>query len=242
MTQSTHSSYRRIVFVFALCLILSAVAPSAAAVCQVQVVSSIAPTDGGSAVGPAAITPSSAGTPLTMSTAGTSEPASDLLIYDDGAGPNCFSQGQSISVGFNLRMTSPTASAFTSSAQNFDLFDSSPASTFLIQASAQDGFAADHGPQTTLTINVVRAGTAGNLTTGPTGSAIRIKHLRFNSTPLTAGASATAAVATSAAGTFAPSTVVGGTGVVLGPVALSSTSLTFVPEIGGTTSGPRALG
>src|SRR5207237_5953232 len=65
-------------------LILLCVASHLGATCLVQAVSSIAPTDGGSATLPALITPSIAGVPAQMGISSSNAVASDLLIYDSG--------------------------------------------------------------------------------------------------------------------------------------------------------------
>src|SRR5207248_124517 len=85
-----------------------------------------------------------------------------LLIYESGAGPNCFTAGQAITVGYNLRMVSPTAGSFSASSPTFDVFDSAGANGLVIQASAADGFSGNNHLETVVSISILRAGIAAS--------------------------------------------------------------------------------
>jgi hypothetical protein len=164
----------------------------AVAGCHVQVVSSISPTDplGGSGSGP--ITPSSTGVPANLNNEGLTERVSDVLIYDDSTigTANCFAVGNQIRLTYNAALSLP-ASISSATAANFDVYDNS-SSGLTIQASSAVGFSANTA-QTVISINVLQGGTAATTAGGITstgngvGSAVRVKNLRVDASPLAAG-------------------------------------------------------
>ena len=166
--------------------------------CNVAIVSNIAPTDPNGTAATGQITVSTAGVPASLQRESTMERASDVLIFDDAAvaGGNCFAQGNKFVLSFNAALTSPSSIANASPA-NFDVYDSAGNSGGLVvAANSSMGFA--NTVVTLLEVNVLSPGTAavaaGGITANPTGSALRIKNLRFDATPFANGANVTVTV------------------------------------------------
>jgi hypothetical protein len=202
-------SKRLLVVLFA-GIIAFALTPTAAwGVCVVRVVSSVTP-DPAPAPNPSVqITPTvaPAGGAI-INQEGLTERVADVLINDDGVAPNCFgSTTQVIRLTYNAALTSPV-SIPVQTRSNFDVYDSAGAGLGLaIQASSTVALAPGGTQQTVITITLLQAGTAGNITTGAVGSAIRVKNLRVDSADqLTkapaAGSAATVAVSATFPGTF----------------------------------------
>ncbi len=220
-------------------VVASLAVPQLRASCVAVAISSIAPTDGGSATPPALITPNSTGAPAILNNAGSSELVSDLLVYDDGGGSNCFQSGQTLVFTYNLQMTSPDPATIGQNiaayVRDFYLYDSDTFHTGLtITASAAYGFTPQGRIQTLISVKVINSGTAGNLLTGPTGSALRIKNMRFNATPLLSGSNATVTLS-SAFGTIGP-VPVGIAQQGAGPLTVGPGSLDFGQLAIGSTS------
>jgi hypothetical protein len=179
---------------------------TAMAVCKVQVISKISFTDSTTATTVSDPTPLTPGDKVSLVTGnlgnvpaldaaeGITERISDLLITDDAAGVFCFQTGNNIVITLNAILTDPSALTVP---RNIDLYDSNGVAGVTIAAPIiTPGFAANQA-QTVITIPIQQTGTAGDLTVGPTGSAIRVKNLRVDSskitgTPIVATVSATA--------------------------------------------------
>jgi hypothetical protein len=168
--------------------------------CHVQVVANISPTDpnGTSTNGQITVTPAAA--PAILQRESTMERASDVLIYDDTAvaGGNCFVAGNKILLGYSGMMTNPpTFPAVT----NLDVYDSNGGAGLNITGQSTNPIGTGGTPTTSLEIDVIAPGTAavaaGGLTTTATGSAVRIKNLRFDATQLASGAFLTVTVSAS---------------------------------------------
>lgn len=170
-------------------IVALALVPSAAwGVCQVQLVSSLgtdpAPPTAAQAASQIAFTAAPAGG-ASLNLEGRTERVSDVLIFDDGsaAATNCFQVNNSIRLTYNGTLTSPTSIASATTA-NFDVFDNAGSAGLVILASSTVGLAPGGLPQTVITITVQQGGTLGNLTTGATGSAVRVKNLRIDANGL----------------------------------------------------------
>src|SRR5438105_1747773 len=98
----------------------------ALAVCQIQTVASISPTDpnGGAANVQISFTaaPSNG---AAIAAEGAAERLTDVLIFDNGTSPNCFTAGNVITLIYTAPLTA-VPSTLTSPA-NYDIFDSSAA-------------------------------------------------------------------------------------------------------------------
>ncbi len=184
-------------------LALALVPSTAWGVCVVTAVSSVTP-DPAPSTGIIQITPTAAAAGgANLNQEGVVERVTDLLINDDGAAPNCFAVNNTFRLTYNATLTNPT-SIVSATTANFDVYDSAGAAGLVILANSTVGLAPGGTPQTVITVVVQQAGTAGNITTGATGSAVRIKNLRVDATTLTAGtnATATASVVSVNAGTL----------------------------------------
>src|ERR1051325_7729457 len=162
MAERKQEALMRIVKILAAVLCVGLTLPGIAhGLCQVKVVSSIAPTDGGTATPPALLTPSTAGVPAALNGSSTSEILSQLLFYDDGLTQTCFVTGQTFKIVFNVAIT-PT----TISANNVDVYDSAGAASGMTVSVVPTA----NQSQTTVTVTVGRPGTLGDPTTGAVGS------------------------------------------------------------------------
>jgi hypothetical protein len=221
------------------CLVI---APHAWAECAAQVVSTVAPTDGGAATPPALITPSTAGTPAQLINTGTSELVSNVLVFDTGVAPSCFTGfGRVIRLTYNMAMTSPSVGAFNGSPANMDIYDSAGLAGVAINAAATSALGPGGTPQTVIALTVVQAGTAGNITTGGTGSAVRLKNLRFDARSLANGALATVTVSATALAVSPCNGCAVGTVVHLGPIGVAPTTLNFGTQFINTTTLPQSV-
>lgn len=169
--------------------------PSRAQSCSAEAVSTVTPPDAPGAP-PAPATTGNGGVGLAVSAApaggptlnqeGLTERPADLLIFDNGALTHCFPAGRQIIITYNAALTTPNPVPVSGS--NLDVMDSSGASGLVINVTTSVGLSTFNTPQTVITITVLQAGTAGNLTTGYTGSAVRLKNLRFDVTSLVGAA------------------------------------------------------
>ncbi len=164
-----------------LCL-LAAIGGRAQAVCQASAVASLPGFDpsGSSPTFPLApVAAPSAG--AAVANEGLAERLSDVLIFDNGTAPNCFTLNSVITLVYNLPLQNLPAQN-TAPAANFDIFDSSGGAGLAVSATYQVADAA-----TTITITVKSAGSAGNLLTGSSGAALRVKNLRGDMSGLAPG-------------------------------------------------------
>ncbi len=185
-------AWPRIPFVVLVAVVfISAFAPQPAwGVCVVRVVSTVTPDPAGSP-GTNQITPTvAAAGGLNVSQEGLTERVADVLINDDGVAPNCFALSNFFRLQYSAVLRNP-ASFSTATLQNFDVYDSAGVGGMAINADSNQAAPAF---TTAIGITVVAAGTPGNITTSATGSAIRIKNLRFDATSLAAGAFVTVTV------------------------------------------------
>jgi hypothetical protein len=169
--------------------------------CVVQVVNSVSGTVGPAVLdtptsnGPGAISfvaaPAS-GTPVANE--GLIERVADILVYDDGTSPNCFTANQRINFTYSARAilppvgTTPTDINNPQIAQYFDVVDSDQASPLLVLISSQLTVSLNGQASTTFSVFFTSPGTPGDLTAGAAGSAIRIRNIRVDATTLGAGA------------------------------------------------------
>jgi hypothetical protein len=122
------------------------------------------------------------------------ERTSDVLIYDDStvSGGNCFAASNRITVAYSALLTNPAS--IGANATNFDIYDSAGAAGLGIAAHSTTGFTANT-QSTIVVIDVLSQGTAatavGGITATTTGSAVRVKNLRFDATTQAAGANVT---------------------------------------------------
>jgi hypothetical protein len=159
--------------VVALCLLLSRLA---LAVCQVQTVASIAPTDPSGGPTNVQITPiSGPSNGSAVAVEGLTERLSDILIRDDGQSPNCLSTGNNLTILYTVPVTVPALPATLTSPANFDIYDSLGLLVVSIAGTTS-------ATQSSITIQVLNGGTPGDLTRSATGSAVRIKNIRAKPT------------------------------------------------------------
>lgn len=170
---------------------ISALAPEQAwGVCTIWVVRAVT-TDPFPSSGTSQVTPfiADAGG-LNVSQEGLAERVADILIIDDGVAPNCFAVNNFFRLQYSAVLRNPT-SISAATLQNFDVYDSAGFSGLVINADSNQPSPAF---TTAIGITVVQAGTPGDITHTATGSAIRIKNLRFDATSLSAGAFLTVTV------------------------------------------------
>lgn len=116
---------------------------------------------------------------------GLAERLSDLLLYDSGAGAACFQSGNVITL---------TYAAALLGAPGIDVFDSGLSGGLAVSV--------EHPSVSVVRITITHAGTAGNLVSGASGAALRIKNLRANVSTVTLGLNVTVLASATATGTL----------------------------------------
>lgn len=121
----------------------------------------------------------------TLNQEGEAERPADLLLYDNGTG-TCFPAGEQIIITYNAALTHAGSGGATvaNDGSDLDVMDSAGTSGLVINVTTSVGLSTFNTPQTVITISILQAGTSGDLLTGYTGSAVRLKNLRFNVTSL----------------------------------------------------------
>lgn len=158
--------------------------------CNVAIVHNIAPTDPNGTATNGQITISTAGVPAVLQHESKMERVSDVLIFDDTAiaGGNCFASANQIKLSYTGQLSNP--STVQANPTNFDVYDSATSGGLGITALSYTAVAAN-APITIVELDVQNAGTAatapGGITQHATGSAIRVKNLRFDATVMNAG-------------------------------------------------------
>jgi hypothetical protein len=134
---------------------------------------------------------------------GRAERVADILIWDDGATPPCFTVNTDLfRITYNAPITVPNPPTYpaapgTLAAYNFDVIDSNGLNGLVINASTMTNFGPG-GNESVITIDVTQLGTKGNPFASLVGSALRLKNIRVDASTLTAPTSALATVS----GTF----------------------------------------
>ncbi len=177
-------------------LALALVPGTAWGVCVVTIVSSVSP-DPLPSTGTAQITLNTTVPvpPAKLNQEGQTERLSDVVVSDTGAGLNCFAVNNIFRLTYNATLTNPTSINAATNA-NFDVYDSAVpiGSGLVILASSTVGLAPGGTPQTVITVTVQQQGTVGDIVGTAAGSAFRLKNLRVDATPLTAGANVSVTV------------------------------------------------
>ena len=170
--------------------------------CSVETVATVVPPDAPGAP-PAPASSGNGGVGLianaapsggpTLNQEGETERPADLLIYDNGnlttgPGTSCFPAGAQVVITYNAGLTTPNPVVTNSS--DLDVMDSAGTSGLVVSVATSVGLSTFDTPQTVITITVLQAGTHSSSGTGVnllnsyTGSAIRLKNLRFDVTSL----------------------------------------------------------
>lgn len=164
--------------------LLAALGGRAQAVCQAIAVASLPGFDPSGSLPTFPLAPVAAPSAgAAVANEGLAERLSDVLIFDNGTAPNCFTLNSVITLVYNLPLQGLPAQN-TAPAANFDRFDSSGVAGLQVRATYQ---VASNPTTTTITITVISAGSAGNLLAGSSGAALRVKNMRGDVSGLVPG-------------------------------------------------------